>query len=153
MVISIFRRMPSIKKHKGFFLALAPFVLMALAGFSAFVIDLGMMRVARAQLQIATDSAALAAANALINGNEAAVNAANAIINQNSIVGDLNATDISIQLGTWDINTRVFTPTNTAPVAARVTAAISPSLFFANFFTSTNYTITTESTAALRGGR
>ena len=59
-------RIKSLKKIKGVFFIIGPAVLVTFFIFSMLVIDLGIMRVARADLQTATDAAALAAANNLI---------------------------------------------------------------------------------------
>lgn len=139
-------------KNSGFFLALAPFILLAIMGFSVLVVDLGMMRVANAQLQNATDAAALAAATGLINGNSEALSQATTIAAQNPIIGNLTASNVQVELGNWDTSTSVFTPSTTSPDAVRVTAEVTPPLFFSHLFSSNNYTVTASSTAALIGG-
>lgn len=140
------------KQQKGVILILAPFLLLALMAFSALVIDLGVMRVAGAQLQTAVDSAALAAANSLPSGNTPAINAATYIMNNTSIIGSLAIQNQTIEVGTWSSSNATFTPTQTATTAARVTASVTPPLFFSALFFNEPYTITKSSTASLIGG-
>ena len=149
---TFFKKYYSIKKIKGTILELTPLIIIVLLAFSSLVVDISILRVSRAELQTATDAAALAGANALINGGNAAVDAANNIIDQNSIIGHVTPQNVQIQLGTWDSNTGVFTANDETPVAVKVTAEVTPSLVFGNMFTSNRYTVTTESIAALIGG-
>ncbi len=140
------------KNLQGSFLSLAPFLLIALAGISTLVIDMGVMRVAHAELQNTTDSAALAAANALSNGIDSATSAANNIISQSSIIGSLDPDNVQITYGTWDSTSSTFTPTNTNANAVQVTASVTSPEFFSSLFSSTKHVLTTTSTASTIGG-
>ena len=116
--------------ESGIFLFLAPFILVIFVGFSALVVDIGAMRTANAQLHHITDAAALATVTALPDGNDAAKNAGFDIITQNNIIGDGAVQNIVLELGQWDKDNRVFTPTEENPNAARVQAETTPPLFF-----------------------
>lgn len=141
-----------LSKIQGAFIILIPFVLVALMGIATLVVDAGVLRIARAELQNAVDAAALAAATQLPNGTSAAQSAVTNLINLNTILDNQIAGNIQTQFGTWDSNSQVFTTTNNSPTAVKVIANITPPLFFARLFTSNNYTLSAQSIASLIGG-
>jgi hypothetical protein len=100
-----------------------------LLGFAAFSIDTGYMLMARTQLQIAADAAALASA-ATMGGNPAISTAAAEQFAELNNVGarkvQLSGSDV--EYGNWNSATRVFTPTtaglgNAVRIVARADAA------------------------------
>lgn len=129
--------------------------IVALLGFLALAIDVGMLAVARAQAQNAADLAALTAARTL-NGNPAATSPNNGSYNQdgavanaqnvlsyNAILGQkIQASQLSLTFGSYDYNqtTQTFTanfpPTPGKPytaVATTITADTLPGAFSSVF--------------------
>lgn len=151
--------------------------LVVLVGFSVMAIDVGHALVTRTQLQNAADSAALGAGGALgrvylalpkadqsdmnrnLTSNEtsqiqtAGMNAGFA--NAASDVQNLNVGQGEIELGTWDMNTRIFTPTITRPTAVRVTVRRDGTqngpiaTFFAGIFGINTMSVNAQAIAAL----
>jgi Flp pilus assembly protein TadG len=140
------------KKCRGVFVILLPFVLVALMGLSALIVDGSMLRVSHNQLQTATDSAALAAASQLPNGTQSAHNTAMNMINKNTLYGGQTASNVQITYGIWDNNTHTFVANNVSPTAVKVTADATMNGLFAKVFSSKNYTLSTVSIASLLGG-
>jgi Flp pilus assembly protein TadG len=121
------------------------FAIIALLGFLALAIDLGMMAVAKAQAQNAADLAALTAARTLTgnpannyNSSAATTNAQN-ILTSNAILGQpIQSSQLTLTYGSYDYNqaTQTFNanypPTQGVPwtaVSATVTANNLPAAF------------------------
>lgn len=108
-------------RRRGSIVVLLAVVLVVLAGFVSLAVDVGYLRVAKAQLQVASDSASMAGARVL-DGTDAGIIAARAVAVStaayNPVLGqaltlDQNAsndTDGDVVTGTWDTDTRSFTP-------------------------------------------
>ena len=128
------------RKYVGSFMVFAPFLLITIMGLSALSVDMGILRVTHAELRNITDSAALAAVNALSNGNDAAINAAYDMASHYQLLGHAEVKNFDVQLGVWDSSTKTFTPTDDKPNAARVTANATPKLFFSEFYKGFNPT-------------
>src|SRR5262245_4481572 len=104
--------------ERGNVLVFVTIALIALFGFAAWSTETGQAWMARGQLQAASDSAALAGAGELLDPNAnqpakpaAAIAAAQAFGAENKSLGvaiDIPAADIEI--GSWDKQTRTFTP-------------------------------------------
>lgn len=130
-----------------------------MAGMVAFAIDCGMMALAREQLQVAADCAALAGADALVTGPAAAVITAQNFAQANTAGGTAVVVDPSqdIQLGTWDKNALTFTAlsgtSQGSANAVRVTCHMSQArgnplkLFFAPIFGKTTADLSAVSVA------
>lgn len=142
-----------LQKIKGVFIILAPFVIVAMMGMATLVVDVTVLRATRASLQKAVDASALAGTNAIVNGNAAAITAATNILNLNPIIGNLPPQNVTIQLGRWNVITKAFSATTITPNAVRVSADVTPTLYFAPFFSSSTFTLTKESTASMLATR
>lgn len=139
-------RRRSSRSRRGAVIVLAAVLMTVIAGMAAFAIDCGMITLARAQLQNAADSAAIAGADALVNGPTLGQTAAQAIAHANTAGGAAVSIDPSqdIELGTWDKNALSFTPlsgsaqssANAVRITCRMTQARGNSLklFFAPVF-------------------
>lgn len=139
------QRRPSVfESHRGGSIVVLAAVLMTVVfAMAAFALDLGYIEYARMQLQNTADAAALAGAQALIDGTDAAVTAAGAVGAQNKVNGQaitISSSD-DVELGRWDKNSSSFTKlsgTSTSDSnAVRVTCKLSKArgnslnLFFA----------------------
>ena len=131
--------------RRGTVVPLLAFAIVALVGFLALAIDLGMLAVAKAQAQQAADLAALTAART-VNGNAtgnynqtAATTNAQNILTYNVILGQsIQASQLQLSYGSYDYSqsTQAFTanyPATTGQpytaVAATVTASSLPGSF------------------------
>jgi hypothetical protein len=110
-------------------------------GMVAFAIDVGYVMLVRAQLQVAADSSAMAAAARLGKPLEEIIASADEYAGYHLAGGrpvEIDSSDV--ELGLWDSNTRTFTPTQAMGNAVRVTSRRDASaggeapLFFARIF-------------------
>jgi len=98
-------------------------MLVVILGMVAFAVDVGYLALVRTQLQVAADSAALAAAASLEKAGSDPVAVAQSYAAQNWAGGktvEIAAADVV--LGNWDMSLRTFTPSGTPTNAVRVTA-------------------------------
>ena len=123
--------------RRGVILPMVALVMVVLVGFLALAIDLGMLAIAKTQVQQAADLAALTAmrtmnGNASINYNQSAAttNAQN-VVTYNLILGKpLQSSQLQLTFGSYDYNQTAktfqanFPPTSGAPETA-VTATIT----------------------------
>jgi hypothetical protein len=116
-----------------------------IVGFAALTIDVGYLYNVRGDLQRAVDSAALAGASALVEGADEARTRALGYAAMNDANGDgVTLKSGDVQLGSWNANTRTFTPLSGEAQAfadsCRVTARLNSEngnavpLFFAGIF-------------------
>src|SRR5580704_16601125 len=105
------------ERSRGAILPLAAISIIGLCGFLALSIDLGMLAVARAEVQNAADAAAICGARSLIGsqGNYVANSTANAIAQatRNTILGtNINPAEVSVLQGNYHYNytTQKFSP-------------------------------------------
>ena len=132
--------------RRGAVVVLAAVLMTVMAGMIAFAVDCGMIALAREQLQIAADSAAMAGADALSGGPTAATTAAQAFAQANSAGGTSVVVKPAqdIELGRWDKIALTFTSltgsARSSANAVRVTCHMSQArgnslkLFFAPIF-------------------
>ena len=126
----IMRKCNHAQSRPGTIITLLAFTMVALLGFLALAIDLGMLAIAKTQAQNAADVAALTAARTL-NGNSAssynnstATSNANAILSYNTILGNtIQSSQLTLTYGSYDYNstTQVFAnypPTSGMPWTA-----------------------------------
>ena len=132
-------------RRRGAIVVLAAFLLVVMVGMIAFALDIGYLGLARTQLQVAADSAALAAAGSSNQSASATVAIAQQFANANQAAGravELNASDV--QFGKWDASTRTFTPSSQLATAVKVTVRTDArdggptSLFFGRIFGSSS---------------
>lgn len=97
----------------------------------AFSIDLGMAQSMRTDLQRSADSAALAGARDLIIGGDEAIASATAFAKLNAAgTHELADTEIQVEVGRWDKNSREFNLNGTPFDAVRVTTQRKNAPFF-----------------------
>ncbi len=105
------------QQKRGAILPLTAISIIGLCGFLALSIDVGMLAVARAQVQDAADAAAICGARSLIGSqNNYVANSTAAAIAQatrNTILGtNINPAEVSVQQGCYHYNyaTQTFSP-------------------------------------------
>ncbi len=111
------RRPSRPRRSRGALLPLAAISIIGLCAFLALAIDLGLLSVARAQVQNAAEAAAIAGARSLngSTGSNLATSTANAITQatRNTILGtNIASTEVAVLQGTWHYNytNQTFTP-------------------------------------------
>jgi Flp pilus assembly protein TadG len=156
------RRSSRPQRLRGAILPLTAVSIIGLCGFLALSIDLGMLAVARAQVQDAADAAAICGARSLIGseGNYVANSTANAIAQatRNTILGtNINPAEVSVQQGNWHYNyqTQKFSPefppgVNENYNLTQVTITHTYNTTFAKVIGVNTMTVTGKSTAAHR---
>lgn len=132
-------------------------ILFALIGsiliiFAAFAVDIGLIRVAKNELQAATDSGAKAGADLLsvLNDNisqEAIIEKALEFVNKHTIYGKTKPQNVTVDLGDWDNVAKVFTVDNESPTAVRVRSEYQGKHYLARIINKDNYKVTAESIA------
>ena len=128
------------RSRRGSILVLSAFLLVIMLGMVAFALDVGVMMLTKTQLQVAADSAAMAAGAVLGAPNANPVSTAQQFATLHKAAGksvSLAASDV--QNGNWDATTRVFTPSTAVGNAVKVTARVNDAsgnngLFFARIF-------------------
>ena len=150
------------QRSRGAILPLAAISIIGLCGFLALSIDLGMLAVARAQVQNAADAAAICGARSLIGsqGNYVANSTANAIAQatRNTILGtNINPAEVAVLQGTYHYNytTQTFSPefppgANENYNLTQVTITHTYNTTFAKVIGVNTMTVTGKSTAAHR---
>ena len=127
--------------HRGIILPLLAIVIVVMVGFLALAIDLGMLAIAKTQVQQAADLAALTAMRTL-NGNssinynqDAATTNAQNVVTYNTILGtSLQSSALQLTFGSYDYNQTArtfqanFPPTTGSPTTAISTTVTSSSL-------------------------
>jgi len=123
------------KRHerRGATFALVSIAMLAFLGAVAAAIDFGWIALARTQLQVSADAAALAAASELSISNAAARDAAHDYVDLNQVggPGEHGVLDNSdIVFGIWDKLAGIFSPSSTGANAVQVTVRKHLPLFF-----------------------
>jgi hypothetical protein len=152
--------------RKGAIVVLTAFLLIIMMGMVAFSVDLGYMYTMQSQLQRSVDAAALAGAGALVDGQDSAnervieylvrnpVGAGPAIGGNGDLESQISqfasehSSDLDVQLGHWDADTRVFTQSDDLPstISVSMTYPNNP-LFFARFLGEKEFAISAKSVA------
>jgi Flp pilus assembly protein TadG len=125
--------------RRGVLAVFAAIFLVVMVGMMAFAVDIGTMSLARSQLQVTADAAALAAASRISQGDYVAtaqsVAAANKVCGRAGVV---NSGDVIT--GVWDASTRTFAASNSTINAVKVTVKTNAAsggatpLFFAGVY-------------------
>ena len=125
--------MPRQRSRKGIIIVYAAFLMVVVFGFAAFAIDIGYVALTVDQLQNAADAAALAGAMRMKDGPATVRSAAIDIASRNYLgKSTITISNSDVELGMYDMTTRVFTVNETAANSVRVTTrATDKSLFFA----------------------
>lgn len=138
-------------KRRGVIAVLFAFLLVTIFAFTSFAVDVGYLTLLRTQLQNVSDAAAMGSCQQLGNGQAAVIAAAKAIAAANNVDGAAaSLQDSDIELGTYDLSAKTFTPGVDGANAVRVTAkAIDRPLFFAPVIGHDKASIQTQSIAML----
>jgi hypothetical protein len=122
-------------------------------GILALGIDGGMIMLTRTQLQTGVDAGALAGAGVPANGDLEQVTAAvHEYVLRNAVNGKTIPTEaIQVELGTWELETRTFSPADENFTAVRVMAqAEERPVFFSRVFGFGNFDAKAEAVATFR---
>ena len=139
------KRSPSqlLNRRRGAIAVLSTALFVVMLAMVAFAVDIGYMAMVRAQLQVAADSAALAAAGSSNQSWSGMVQVAQAFAQYHKVAARsvvLNASDV--QNGTWDVSTKTFTPATSGQLGTAVKVTVradsssggAPPLFFGRIF-------------------
>src|SRR5262245_49517822 len=108
-------------RRRGLSILYVVVIVVALAGFVSMAVDIGRVRLARTQLQLATDAAARAGADLLPVSTQATIDSALAAADLNPVLDDngnhgqradtgvVLEPDGDLEFGVWDWSTREFT--------------------------------------------
>lgn len=114
------------RARRGNTLLLASVTMMALTGFLSLAVDFGRVQLARTQLRDTVDAACRYAVTGLSDGTY--LTKAQSVASANTVdMSALELTSGDVEQGTWNISTRVFTPTSSSPNAIRVTGRLASS--------------------------
>lgn len=116
------RRSPT--NRRGAIVVLTAAMMVMILAMVSFSVDVGYMCTVRTELQRAVDAAAHAGAGMLVNGSQAAEEVVRDYIHRN-VVGDREVSDddIQVEVGHWDVDAKMFSPSSELPSAIRVLAA------------------------------
>jgi len=144
---------PRGKAHdrRGIVLVLAAVFMIVVFGFAAFAIDVGFMVLTVDEMQNAADAAALAGAMQLNRGATNVRHDAKDIAQRNFTgKNTITLADSDIEIGKYDLLTKVFTPNEVSPNAVRVTARTSNrNLYFAPVFGNKKYSTSAQAIAMI----
>lgn len=147
----------SCTRRKGATLVLVALVTVLLVGMVAFAVEVGRMYLVRAQLQTAVDAGSLAAALHLQRDRldiDGAVDAANEFVQANRVGWLVTVPEdaIVVETGTWDADSREFSPAGLDVNAVRVGAdQAGEPLMFAAIFGHTSFTVPATAIATAGG--
>ena len=85
----------AVRQRRGAIMVVAALLMTVMAGMVACAVDVGRIALARQQLQIAADAAAIAGADSLVNGPTSAMNAAQTFAQSNNAGGSAVVVDPS----------------------------------------------------------
>lgn len=148
------RSAPKFRRRHGISLVYAVLVMVALLGLCSFAVDYGRMRVARTQLQMAADAAAMYGITGIKTSIATAQSRAVSAAADNKSDGTSVALSTNdIELGTWDPGTRTFTAlagnARLGATAMRVTTRTDVPTVFAAALGRNSISIQTSAIATL----
>ncbi len=115
---------PARRPRRGVTLIYVTVMMSVLLGMAVYAVDVGRMRLAKADLQDASDAAARYAVTGVVSSSTPATTSASqakAVTGQWVIEGcRINDTDVTTTIGTWVSATKVFTPTSINPNAVKI---------------------------------
>jgi len=127
------RRARQLKKQnrRGSVTIMAAVLLVALMAMMAFSIDTGYVANSRIELKRAVDAGALAGGAGLADGKSDALELAFDYVARNPVAGRaLERSEVDVDFGEWDTDTRTFHPTGSEPSAIRVVATRKDAPYF-----------------------
>ena len=136
-------------RRRGAVLVLITIMIVAVVGFVALGVDVGYVAAVRTELKRSTDAGALAGAGALVEGHQVAISRVHEFLRRNPVGGrEIQADDVQIELGHWNINNRSFLPSDELPSAIRVRVKHeNQPLFFARVLGQDHFDLYDESIA------
>ena len=109
------------RRRRGAIAVLAAVLLVVMIAMIAFAVDIGYLGLARTQLQVAADSAALAAAATAGKSRGEMETVAKSFASANKVAGrNVQLSSSDIIYGTWNTTTRTFAPSATPSNAVKV---------------------------------
>jgi hypothetical protein len=129
----------------GVTLVMAVLLLAATLMAMAFAVDLGQVLLVRTQLQAAADSAALAAASRQASGSAPLNTPSRRTGHSGSGKTEAGPNRTDVELGSWNVQTRTFTPSDAMGNAVKVTVRTDSAttgnrpLFFASIFNKLDF--------------
>ena len=149
----------NLSNRRGVTTVLAAILMVTMLGFVAFGVDVGYMLLVKTQLQVAADSAAMAAA-ANMSGTQSAMDT---VAQQYAAYHQAGGKTVTlqtsdIQYGLWDSTARTFTSSSQAGNAIRVTARRDSSTggnntFFGRIFGINSFNVSASAVSAGESAR
>ena len=140
------------KQRRGAVVVFFALMVVALLGMVAFAVDTGYIFTVDTELQRASDAGALAGAGVLVQGVDVAEAVTREYVKAN-IVGarDVLDSEIEVEFGHWDANSRSFAANPIQPSALRVNVVREQQpLFFARIFGRETFDVSASSVAQFR---
>ena len=110
-------------RRRGAIVVLAAFLMIMMMGMIAFSFDLGYILLVKTELQVAADSAALAAGSQMSAPKQDLQDVAKNYVKMHNAGGhNIKIENSDIEYGIWDSDTRTFVATNAVGNALRITA-------------------------------
>ncbi len=138
------------RDRKGAIVVLTAFLLIFIMSLLAFSIDIGYIQNANVELDRAVDAGALAGAGVLVQGEDLAIDAAREFATLNTVAGrPLSLSELSVEVGAWNRETRSFSPSSTLPYAIHLRAArddVRP-MFFGRVLGRDSFSVAAEAVA------
>ena len=142
------------RSRRGTTLAMMALSLVVILGMVAFALDVGYLVLVRTQLQIAADAGALAAAATTNLPHDEMLAEASHFVSRHAAGGEsVELRSEDVEYGTWDTDTRHFTPTDSISNAVRITTRRDTAangkapLFFARIFGLSDFEATASAVA------
>jgi Flp pilus assembly protein TadG len=137
------------RDRRGKIVVMTAFLMTMLLAMVAFGVDVGYIAVARTEMQICTDAAALAGAGELVNGVDTARAEALEYLAKNKVAGQTLATsNAHIEFGTWTDTTKTFTVGGSTPNGIRINTTLnSVPLFFGKVLNKNSFNVSAQSVA------
>lgn len=125
------------------------FLMVMFMAMIAFGVDVGYIAVARTEIQICTDAAALAGASGLVDGTSVAQTRAQEYLGKNKVAGQtLSNSNATIEFGTWTDTTKTFTVGGNTPNGIRINTSLnSVPLFFGKALNKNSFNVSAQSIA------
>ncbi len=119
------RRLNGSNQRRGAVIVLAAILMVVMMAMVAFAVDCGYMALVRSQLQVAADSAAMAASGVMGSNQSDPVATAQQFAGYHVAGGrNVSLTSSDVQYGNWDPTSRAFVPSSQVGNALRITARV-----------------------------
>ena len=138
------------RDRRGKIIVMTAFLMTMFMAMIAFGVDVGYIAVARTEIQICTDAAALAGASGLADGTAVAQTRAQEYLSKNKVAGQtLSTSNATIEFGVWSDTNRTFSPgASTTPNGIRInTSLTSVPLFFGKALNKDSFNVSAQSIA------